>query len=150
MRKRIVKTMQPAKECYMRMTHLRQTTIYVKILQNLLPTFTSMKKILSIINMLLVRKLSVFDFNSKLYKLISYILRKSLKVSYIVATKPTDCEWNEWHVGMCSRTCGPGTRSKTRTKKVQEKYGGTCEGGSNSIEYCNLQDCPSKLLYLAL
>ena len=53
----------------MRMTHLRQTTIYVKILQNLLPTFTSMKNILFIKNMLLVRKLSVSDFNIKCYSL---------------------------------------------------------------------------------
>ena len=55
----------------MRMTHLRQTTIYVKILQNLLPTFTSMKNILFIKNMLLVRKLSVSDFNIKCYIVLS-------------------------------------------------------------------------------
>ena len=36
--------------------------------------------------------------------------------------------------------------TKTRTKKVAEEFGGSCEGKATSQEECNKQDCPSKLI----
>ena len=56
-----------------------------------------------------------------------------------------DCEWNEWQTGECSRTCGGGTSYRRRTKKVAEKYGGTCDGESILQEPCNTEDCPGNL-----
>ena len=56
-----------------------------------------------------------------------------------------NCEWNEWQSGSCSETCGEGTRTNTRTKKVTESNGGTCEGDLDQQETCNVQECPSKL-----
>ena len=58
---------------------------------------------------------------------------------------PTDCEWNEWQIGKCSKTCGGGTRSNYRTKKVEEMHGGFCEGESTGSESCFTQDCPGSI-----
>ena len=53
-----------------------------------------------------------------------------------------DCEWNDWIVGECSKTCGDGTRTKDRTKNVTESNGGTCPGEFFEIEACKTQECP--------
>ena len=63
----------------------------------------------------------------------------------MVAT-PIDCEWNEWQIDGCSKTCGGGITSKTRTKKVEEAHGGNCEGESTISESCNTQECPGTIL----
>ena len=53
------------------------------------------------------------------------------------------CEWSDWAYGDCSRTCGSGTRSKTRSKTKEEENGGTCPGGATEIEPCKDKECPS-------
>ena len=53
-----------------------------------------------------------------------------------------NCIWNDWQIGECSKTCAGGTRTNTRTKKVQEAHGGTCIGNENVKEICNTQKCP--------
>ena len=58
---------------------------------------------------------------------------------------PINCEWNEWQIGECSKTCGGGTRSNNRTKNVEEMHGGVCEGESTVNEPCNTQDCPGSI-----
>ena len=51
---------------------------------------------------------------------------------------PVNCQWSNW--GICSETCGVGSR--TRTIQVQAQNGGTeCEG--ITIQECNLQLCPT-------
>ena len=55
-----------------------------------------------------------------------------------------DCEWSDWEMGGCSVTCGEGTRTNTRTKKVDEANGGVCIGEPTAEENCNDQDCPGK------
>ena len=59
------------------------------------------------------------------------------------------CVWNEWQIGECSKTCAGGMRTNTRTKKVEEAHGGTCQGEASLQETCNAQKCPRKypLLY---
>ena len=57
-----------------------------------------------------------------------------------------DCEWNDWELGMCSKPCGGGTRTNTRTKKSEEENGGKCEGENTVEEPCNAQSCPGKSL----
>ena len=60
---------------------------------------------------------------------------------------PIDCEWNDWQIGECSKTCGGGSRSKTRTKKIEESNGGVCKGDATIQEDCKTQDCPRNFLY---
>ena len=31
-----------------------------------------------------------------------------------------DCEWNDWQIGECSKTCGGGSRTNSRTKEIEE------------------------------
>ena len=52
-----------------------------------------------------------------------------------------DCEWNIWEIGECSKSCGGGTRTNTRTKKREESLGGTCIGDSSKKEDCNTDQC---------
>ena len=56
------------------------------------------------------------------------------------------CQWSEWHNGECSVSCGRGTITKTRTKSIQEKNGGNCEGDTTETINCNQPKCPRKLL----
>jgi len=57
-----------------------------------------------------------------------------------------NCEWNDWQVGECSKTCAGGSRTNTRTKKIEEANGtdedGVCEGEATMDEECNTQNCP--------
>ena len=57
-----------------------------------------------------------------------------------------NCQWGSWESGTCSKTCGGGTRRKSRSKTVTEQHGGRCEGSSTMDENCNEQHCPSKPL----
>jgi hypothetical protein len=59
-----------------------------------------------------------------------------LKYSYLV-----DCEWNDWETGECSKTCGGGSRTNSRTKETEEAFGGVCEGDPSMEEECNVQAC---------
>ena len=60
-----------------------------------------------------------------------------------------DCVWNDWEIGECSLTCGGGIRIDTRTKKVEESIGGTCEPSANQrASFCNTDDCPGNLLLI--
>lgn len=36
----------------------------------------------------------------------------------------------------CSIECGSGTKNKTRSKKIEERYGGICDGSPTVIETC--------------
>ena len=58
-----------------------------------------------------------------------------------------NCEWAEWKVGECDKTCGGGVRTNTRIKKSEAKYGGKeCKGRTNVTQDCNVQNCPGKAL----
>ena len=61
-----------------------------------------------------------------------------------------DCEWNDWQIGECSKTCESGWRTNFRTKKVEEVNGtddvGICEGSATMQEECNMHVCPRKFL----
>ena len=55
-----------------------------------------------------------------------------------------DCQWAGWNqYTACSKTCGSGTQSRSRTKTVTEQYDGTCIGLSSKTRSCNTQNCPS-------
>ena len=54
------------------------------------------------------------------------------------------CIWGAWQDGDCSATCGGGNMLKTRTKILEEKNGGVCEGNDTMIGTCNTQLCECK------
>ena len=55
-----------------------------------------------------------------------------------------DCEWDvfgEWI--SCSKTCGGGEKSRTRSVKTIEQNGGNpCNGEATEIQSCNTDSCP--------
>ena len=55
------------------------------------------------------------------------------------------CVWSDWNTGVCSKTCGGGEMTKTRTRTVTEKYGGTCNGRPTFSEACNTNKCPGTI-----
>ena len=62
-----------------------------------------------------------------------------------------NCEWGEWRVGECSKTCGGGTKTNRRSPNVNAVFGGeSCSGPSNITEVCNIQECPGKTLSMIL
>ena len=57
-----------------------------------------------------------------------------------------DCEWDEWEIGECSKSCGIGARIDIRKVKTNSSNGGKeCIGLSRIEENCNIQDCPGIL-----
>ena len=59
--------------------------------------------------------------------------------------------WSQWSdFGGCSKTCGGGTRSKTRacSNPRPTNGGATCSGPELAIERCNVKECPGKNLEL--
>ena len=56
-----------------------------------------------------------------------------------------DCVWGNWQNGTCSKTCGDGEVTRTRSKKVEAANGGKdCDGESVVLENCTSQPCPRK------
>ena len=57
-----------------------------------------------------------------------------------------NCEWGEWNIQECTKTCGGGTKLRTRNKVVIEASGGTCSGQHRATESCNTISCPGDSL----
>ena len=75
------------------------------------------------------------QYNLKYYKIITCICNQ---IDGIV-----HCEWNDWIIGDCSKSCAGGNRTNTRTQKVAAEHGGDeCEGDESVQESCNVQECP--------
>ena len=56
-----------------------------------------------------------------------------------------DCQWNEWEIGECSKTCGKGVQIDTREKLEEEQFGGEpCTGEATRQKDCNVGKCPGK------
>ena len=54
-----------------------------------------------------------------------------------------DCTWNAWSSwGSCSKTCGGGTKTRTRTHGPN--HGQECSGSPTSSTSCNTDDCPAQ------
>ena len=73
-----------------------------------------------------------------------------IHLNFLTSDPVIDCEWNEWQTGVCTTSCGKGYRTKSRTKKVEEANGGTCDGEGTEHELCNSGPCPSKQSKLSI
>ena len=60
-----------------------------------------------------------------------------------------DCQWSAWTFGACSKNCGGGQRTKTRTKVVTENSLGSCYGDPSTSESCNTHECPGIIIILS-
>ena len=77
-------------------------------------------------------------------KIVVFGCRNLTKIYYLV-----DCEWGDWVVGECSITCGGGTRSNTRDRKIDAAFGGReCPGQASITEACNVQECPGNIFFI--
>ena len=54
-----------------------------------------------------------------------------------------DCAWNEWgNWTTCSKKCGGGQQSRTKTIRTKAANGGVqCVGESTEEQSCNTDDC---------
>jgi hypothetical protein len=53
-----------------------------------------------------------------------------------------NCQWSDWsEFSSCSEFCGGGTKSRTRSKVVEESNGGSCSGSNNDTISCNTGNC---------
>ena len=56
-----------------------------------------------------------------------------------------DCEWNSWSSwSSCSKTCGAGVETRTRSKSQKELYDGICTGSAREERNCEVKSCPGK------
>ena len=57
---------------------------------------------------------------------------------------PVDCQWSAWSWGTCSKSCGGGTQTGSRTISQQALNGGkACTGDSTTTQGCNAHSCSS-------
>ena len=55
---------------------------------------------------------------------------------------PEDCVWGPWSTWLpCSKSCGGGTESRSRTKTKAERNGGNCLESRWDTKTCNTQSC---------
>ena len=55
-----------------------------------------------------------------------------------------DCEWDDWKLGECDKSCG--VRTITREVKVEAQHGGDeCKGLSSATVPCNAEECPGNI-----
>jgi hypothetical protein len=65
------------------------------------------------------------------------------KFVHLIKHQSVHCQWDEWKVGECSKTCGGGLKTNTRQPSVTANHGGQeCSGSSKVTESCNIQECP--------
>ena len=57
-----------------------------------------------------------------------------------------DCSWNSWQSwSSCTKSCGGGTKQKTRTKNNAVCGGADCTGNDVVQTNCNTHCCTGKL-----
>ena len=79
--------------------------------------------------------------------LISQFTEHIVTLDYITCINiAIHCKWGAWVYGICSASCGTGTRTDTRVKIVEEANGGTCTGKPIEIVQCKEKECPGKYL----
>ena len=65
--------------------------------------------------------------------------------SIIIANVLEDCLWDNWQSwSSCTKTCGSGTKQRSRTKQEAECGGAACTGNMVEQTDCNNQCCAGK------
>ena len=64
---------------------------------------------------------------------------KKLNVNYF----SVDCKWGDYGTWTsCSKTCGGGEKTRSRTKATEASNGGQeCQGEANETDACNTDAC---------
>ena len=59
---------------------------------------------------------------------------------------PVNGTWSDWVVGACTKTCGGGSQTNTRTcdNPAPAHGGAACDGTDKKEVECNTQACPGK------
>ena len=82
-----------------------------------------------------------------MYYYVSSQFFSTIYIIYSISSFVVDCLWNEWQIGVCDKSCGGGSRTDTRERKVDVEHGGQeCTGDSTLTESCNVHECPGKLV----
>ena len=57
------------------------------------------------------------------------------------------CDWSEWNVGKCSKSCGGGMLTKTRVADPENdgEHAHKCPGPTTITESCHTEECPGDL-----
>ena len=65
---------------------------------------------------------------------------------------PADCKWGPWDAwSLCTKTCGGGSRTKSRKVVQIAVYGGNqCNESNIETETCNEQICPGRNEFVKL
>ena len=72
-----------------------------------------------------------------------------LNCSWWIILFSENCTLSTWtKFSSCSKSCGDGTKSRSRFKTVKESNGGTCLGNLTEIEDCRLKPCPGELVLI--
>ena len=60
-----------------------------------------------------------------------------------------DCMWSTWgEWTSCSRTCGNGTRERTRAVELQKLGNGVCPGHKKEMINCSAVPCKKMIIHL--
>ena len=71
--------------------------------------------------------------------------KKVLKARIRIIIFSVDCTWNDWSSwGSCSRTCGGGNKTRSRSKNGPSYGGQECSGSVTSSATCNTDNCPGE------
>ena len=62
-----------------------------------------------------------------------------------------DCTWSNWESwGSCSKTCGYGSKTRSRSKNGPYNGGSECSGSSSESTSCNTERCPGEEIVIIL
>ena len=69
----------------------------------------------------------------------------SVLLGHYVDFSQSDCEFSDWVIGVCSATCGEGTRTNTARLCCD----GVCTDATNevTVDCDELEECPSKTIW---
>ena len=70
------------------------------------------------------------------FEMISYSRLSKFRIRY----EGEECDWSDWEIGECSRTCGGGQQTKVRMLHNVDQNDTNC-GPISLMEPCNLQSC---------
>ena len=63
--------------------------------------------------------------------------------NFLVVFLLVNCQWHAWDQWTdCTKTCGGGTRTRSRGTVPAQHGGKECEGKSTETEACNTNPCP--------